>query len=175
MIEAFERHLADIDISKKFEKAKNKEEKIEACIKYLEDNEYAVYKKGKEKFSGVASGSGGGGFNNLGTIAMDANTFGNLVLTGGGGGIGNLGTITSSQPITPPKIEYLQSIVSITDDDMLFKFNDKQHMHSYVLDYIVSQFSQSLRNLIIDNNLIKEDFDYATGSKKFGVKIGIVK
>jgi hypothetical protein len=48
MLEAFERHLTSIDISRKFEKANTNEEKIKVCKEFLEKQGFEV--KFKPKF-----------------------------------------------------------------------------------------------------------------------------
>ena len=48
MIEAFERHLTNVDITNKFEKAKTRDEKIKICREYLEKNGFQVSVKQKK-------------------------------------------------------------------------------------------------------------------------------
>ena len=174
MLEAFERHLSDIEISKRFEKAKTKEDKIAACKKYLEDNDYDVVKRIKTKEDLMARQplhmSGGGGFSNHGTFTIDANTFSNAVISSGNGKNilgGNL--VDNSQ-----KIEYLTAKSRVSREE-IEDARDPLQIESEVGRDLRGMLKKELDYLLQNNaKCIIKDKDYLTGDVLYGIKIGVV-
>lgn len=185
MIEAFERHLKQHNISKQFEEAQTKEDKIEVCKKFLESEGFKVksnLEMGEEQYREglrhgmvanpltLQGGAGGGGRlasavfdgNQSDSITLDPSVMAGKILTG---------TINStvSNPVT-----YLRANMRISENDMLYKFNDKLNVESYALDVLSDQLRRELVNYIVNKNLLKSEIDHSTLDKHFAVKIGIV-
>lgn len=174
MLEAFERHLSDIEISKRFEKAKTKEEKIAACKKYLEDNEYSVTKKSsnynhQDDADEAYTFGMGGGFASKGTLTIDANTFNNAVISSG-----NKNVLGNNIVNNTPRVEYLTARSRVTQEEIDLARDPFQ---------IENEVGRDLRNLLkkeldylLQNNpkcMIK-DKNYVTGEVLYGIKIGVV-
>ena len=176
MIEAFERHLSDIEISKKFEKAKTKEEKIAACKKYLEDNDYDVIKRIKTKEDLMARqpmnafGAGGGGLSNSGTLTIDANTLNNLVVTG----IGGKNILGDELVDNTPKIKYLTARSRVTQEEIDLA-RDPLQIESEVGRDLRGMLKKELDYLLQNNpKCVIKDKNYVTGEVLYGIKIGVV-
>lgn len=166
MLEAFERHLADIEISKRFEKAKTKEDKIEACIKYLEDNDYNVVKRIKTKedlmtrqqMNAYAHSEGG-------ILTIDANTLNNLVI----GGISGTTIVDNT-----PKIEYLKVNKRVTQEE-IEDAKDPLDFHSLIVEDLRESIKKELDYKMRHNpKCVIKDKDYLTGDVLYGIKIGVV-
>lgn len=189
MIEAFERHLRTHNISKQFEEAKTKEQKIEVCKKFLEDEGLTVRSKldaekqmqEGERYSMVANplvlkGQGGGGGSQSGTLTLDANTINNLVIGGPGAGkilpnsfVWNDGVTTVSKEPKYFQVHYRLS------ESLESSFEDAKNAKLYAVSQLMDELSEGLKKFVIQNNLIKEETDYSTLDKHYTIKVGFVE
>ena len=173
MLEVFEKHLADIEISKRFEKAKTKEEKIAACTKYLEDNDFEVRIRGQYTQSNPAEnvygkiGAGGGGLSNHGTLTIDANVMNNLIISAGHGK-----TLGGSLVNNTSKIDYLTAKFTMSElEQDMWSNKSKSEMDSYIMYNLVQQIAKEVGK----KAMVVEHHDFATNEKHYAIKIGVVQ
>lgn len=173
MIEAFERHLKQHNISKQFEEAKTKEDKIEVCKKFLEGEGYTVKSnldpqkqmQEGERYSMVANPlvlKGGGGAGSIGTLTIDPSTVSGKVLP----------TWEPSTPNNP--VTYIQASRKISQLDIDALFRNESELEMFIMDELSGQLMKMLNQYIVDKNLIKSEQNFATLDKHYAVKIGIV-
>lgn len=172
MLEVFEKHLADIEISKRFEKAKTKEEKIAACTKYLEDNDFEVRIRGQYTQSNPAEnvygkiGAGGGKLSNHGTLTIDANVMNNLVIGSAGKILGD-GLVNNTS-----KIDYLTAKFTMSElEQDMWSNKSKSEMDSYIMYNLVQQIAKEVGK----KAMVVEHHDFATNEKHYAIKIGVVQ
>lgn len=185
MLEAFERHLRTHNISKQFEEAKTKEEKIDVCKKFLEDEGLTVRSKldaekqmqEGERYSTVAyprvlqGGAGGGG---AGHGKIDPNSLsilgGDLVWSNVSLGSISAGNIVSN---TIPNSYFKARCVLTEIEEQAFQ--DPKNVRLHVMNELMQQLNKELKNFVIDNNLIKSEIDYSTNDKHYTIKVGFTK
>jgi hypothetical protein len=170
MLEVFEKHLADIEISKRFEKAKTKEEKIAACTKYLEDNDFEVRIRGQYTHSNPAENVYGkisaGGLSNHGTLTIDANVMHNLVI----GGISGTTIVDNTS-----KIEYLTAKKRVTQEE-IEDVKDPLDFNSRIIEDLRESIKKELDYKMRNNpKCVIKDKDYLTGDVLYAIKIGVVQ
>lgn len=155
MIEAFERHLRQHNISKQFEEAKTKEDKIEVCKKFLESEGYEVQYP-SIKAQGIVGGSSG---SILDSIFVDSTVSSGKIL-------GTWEPSTVNNPVT-----YINAGLTLSEHEA----NKGSHsVVPYVTDKLTSELAIKLRQYVIDKNIIKRETDHATLNEHFRVRIGIV-
>lgn len=172
MLEAFERHLKQHNISKQFEEAKTKEEKIEACKKFLEseglsvrpnlDPESQLKEARKNNTIQNTLVLGGGGAGGIGSLTIDPHTISGKVLP-------------TWQPSTPNNpITYIQASRKMSQFDVEDLFRNEDELKMFIMDELSGQLMKMLKQYIVDKNLIKSETNLATLDKHYAVKIGIV-
>lgn len=184
MIEAFERHLRTHNISKQFEEAKTKEDKIEICKKFLESEGHSVKSNldPEKQFKELNTPMRVGGSGNLssGILTLDANAINNLVIGGAGGGGGNIipnsltwGDISTGTTVTKqPK--YFQVHYKLTENEEL-KFQNQSDVRLHIMNELMRELSAGLKKFVIQNNLIKSETDYSTLDKHYTIKVGFIE
>lgn len=187
MLEAFERHLRTHNISKQFEEAKTKEDKIAVCKKFLEDEGLTVRSKldaekqmqEGERYSMVANplvlkGQGGAGGGGAGHGKIDPNSLsvlgGDLVWSNVSLGSISAGNIVSN---TIPNAYFKAHCVLTEIEEQAFQ--DPRNVRLHVMNELMNQLNKELKNFVIDNNLIKSETDYSTNDKHYSIKVGFTK
>lgn len=190
MLEAFERHLRTHNISKQFEEAKTKEDKIAVCKKFLEDEGYYIINgaeaqmKEREKiydsYPGVlavggAGGGGAGGFPNpMGKITIGDMNYDPMTLAIDPSTMGSI-TVSSMDTFQPAKNQplYVKAHYRLTRNSQDTLTQDQITYH--ITHELEVQLEKGLRQFINDKKLIKEETDYSTLDKLYSIKIGFVE
>lgn len=151
MLEAFERHLAAHDIAKRFEGAKSKEDKIEVCKKFLEDNGYLVKTKTTEwpvdmKVTPAV---------NVGAIGASGDPF--YVPTGFGSS----------------KVTWLTADTTISRLDAKMMNNDPKQIEFMMKDNLMHKLASEI--IMNDYALVVEAQDFINDTIRYRAKIGVVK
>lgn len=187
MLEAFERHLRTHNISKQFEEAKTKEDKIAVCKKFLEDEGYYIINgaeaqmKEREKivdsYPGVLARGAGGFPNPMGKISIggldyDSMTLGKLTVDPS---TMNAITVSSMDTFQPAKNQpqYVKAHYRLTRNSQDTLTQDQITYH--ITHELEVQLEKTLRQFINDKKLIKEETDYSTLDKLYSIKIGFVE
>ena len=160
MLEAFERHLTSIDISRKFENAKTNEEKIKLCTEFLEKQGFEVKLKPKfeteeEYFHNQLHGAMG----TAPTTWVSNNTYSRP--TGGSGSSG-------LSPIQAKGAKVIQSQQIISDDMMRnFAYGD---VPGHIKDKLLSQMLPDIMNHAVF--ITEQERDFSVRAK---LKLGVFK
>lgn len=188
MIEAFERHLRTHNISKQFEEAKTKEDKIEVCKKFLESEGLTVRPKldaekqmqEGERYSMVANplvlkGQGGAGGGGAGHGKIDPNSLsilgGDLVWSNVSLGSISAGNIVANH-IKQPK--YFQVHYRLSEG-LEMSFQDPKNVQLHVMNELMNELSEGLKKFVIQNNLIKSEIDHSNNDKHYTIKVGFTE
>lgn len=181
MIEAFERHLRTHNISKQFEEAKTKEQKIEVCKKFLEDEGLTVKpkldpEKQYDEYKNRISVRGGVVGGQSGTLTLDANTINNLVIGGPGAGkiLPNSFVWNDSVTTASKQPKYFQVHYRLSES-LEASFEDAKNAKLYAVSQLMDELSEGLKKFVVQNNLIKEETDYSTFDKHYTIKVGFVE
>lgn len=162
MLEAFERHLTSIDISRKFEKAKTNEDKIKVCKEFLEKQGFEVKFKPKfeteeEYFHKQLHGAMG----TAPTTWVSDNTY-----RGPTGGSGSSGSLS---PIQTKGAKVLQS-QQIMSDEMT-----RNYPSDVIPEHIKNKLLSQMMPDIIDHAVFvleTEPYDISLRAK---LKLGVFK
>lgn len=151
MLEAFERHLAAHDIAKRFEKAQTKDERIEVCKKFLEENGYAIKTKTTEwpvdmKVEPAV---------NIGAIGSNADPF--YIPTGFGSS----------------KINWLTADTSMSKLDAKLMNDDPKQIEFMIKDNLIHKLAKEI--VANDFAMIVEAQDFINDVVRYRAKIGVVK
>lgn len=183
MIEAFERHLRTHNISKQFEEAKTKEDRIEVCKKFLESEGLTVRPKldaekqmqEGERYSMVANplvlkGQGGAGHGKIDPNSLSI-LGGDLVWSNISVGSISDGNIVANH-IKQPK--YFQVHYRLSES-LETSFQDPKNVQLHVMDELMNELSAGLKKFVIQNNLIKSEIDYLNNDKHYTIKVGFTE
>lgn len=182
MIEAFERHLRTHNISKQFEEAKTKEDKIEVCKKFLESEGLTVRSKldaekqmqEDERYSTVAyprlQGGGGAGHGKIDPNSLSI-LGGDLVWSNVSLGSISAGNIVANH-IKQPK--YFQVHYRLSEG-LEMSFQDPKNVQLHVMNELMNELSEGLKKFVIQNNLIKSEIDHSNNDKHYTIKVGFTE
>ena len=161
MIEAFERHLNTIDITRKFEKAKTNDERVAICKEFLEKQDFVVKPKFEfnvERHDLPHIGAVGAPAHETWVSPISNNTYSRP--TGGSG---------SSSTIQAKGAKVLQA-QQIVPNDMLnnFAYGD---MPGHIKDKLLSQMLQE----IMDHAVFMIERQHHDLSVRAKLKLGVFK